>query len=271
MSTEVKKYLSFFRIRFVNGLQYRTAAYAGIATQFAWGTMRILLFRAFYQANPAAFPMDFQALASYVWLEQAFLALFSTWTFDNDIFAMIQNGNIAYELTRPLDLYGMWFTKNLSLRVSRAVLRCFPILIVAAFLPAPYGMALPGDFMCFAAFLITAVLGTCMVVSFVMLVYIATFYTLNPLGVRMIAVSLTDILSGSVLPLPFFPDAVRRVIELTPFGFMINLPLRVYSGDIAGGELIRGVVLQLVWLAVLVLVGKLWMRHSLKKVVVQGG
>ncbi|AGI39710.1 hypothetical protein Clst_1656 [Thermoclostridium stercorarium subsp. stercorarium DSM 8532] len=36
----MKKYISFFRIRFINGLQYRSAAYAGIMTQFAWGSMR---------------------------------------------------------------------------------------------------------------------------------------------------------------------------------------------------------------------------------------
>ena len=32
----MKKYLSFFRLRFITGLQYRTAALAGIATQFFW-------------------------------------------------------------------------------------------------------------------------------------------------------------------------------------------------------------------------------------------
>ena len=37
-------YGSFFRLRFINGLQYRAAAYAGVATQFAWGFMEILLF-----------------------------------------------------------------------------------------------------------------------------------------------------------------------------------------------------------------------------------
>ena len=43
----MKKYWSFFRIRFLNGLQYRAAAYAGIATQFFWGVMLILMSRAF--------------------------------------------------------------------------------------------------------------------------------------------------------------------------------------------------------------------------------
>lgn len=266
-----RKYISFFRIRFINGLQYRTAAYAGIATQFAWGTMRILMFRAFYQADPGAFPMDFQALSCYVWLEQAFLALFAPWSFDNDIFAMIRDGSIAYELTRPVDLYGMWFTKNLALRVSRAVLRCVPILIVAAFLPAPYGMTLPADPVSFVMFLVTGALGACVVVSFMMMIYIACFHTLNPQGIRIIAISVTDILSGSVIPLPFLPDGIRFAVELTPFGYMMNLPLRVYSGDIAGAEMLWGTALQVVWLFVMTVLGRLWMKRSLKKIVVQGG
>ena len=40
------------------GLQYRAAALAGIVTQFAWGFLEILMFRAFYRADASAFPMD---------------------------------------------------------------------------------------------------------------------------------------------------------------------------------------------------------------------
>lgn len=68
----MKKYLSFFRLRFSMGLQYRTAALAGVITQFVWGFMEIMIFRAFYQADAAAFPMSLSATASYVWLQQAF-------------------------------------------------------------------------------------------------------------------------------------------------------------------------------------------------------
>ena len=35
----MKKYLSFFRLRFNTGLQYRAAALAGIVTQFFWGCL----------------------------------------------------------------------------------------------------------------------------------------------------------------------------------------------------------------------------------------
>ena len=54
------------------------AALAGLATQFAWGFMELLAFSAFYRADPTAFPMSFEQTVSYIWLQQAFLALFMT-------------------------------------------------------------------------------------------------------------------------------------------------------------------------------------------------
>lgn len=267
----MKKYLSFFRIRFIYGLQYRAAAYAGIATQFAWGFMEILLFNAFYKENPKSFPMEFSQLASYVWLQQAFLALFMSWYFDNEIFMTITSGNIAYELSRPMDLYGIWFAKNLAVRLSRAVLRCMPILLVAFFLPEPYGIAPPVSFFGFIMFIITTALGLLCIVALGMLVYISVFYTMSPLGVRMVAISLTEFLSGALIPLPFLPEKLMKIISLTPFASMQNLPFRIYSGNIAGMEMVRGVLLQIFWVTALILTGRLWMAKALKKVVVQGG
>src|SRR5699024_5496769 len=94
----MRKYLAFFRLRFSMGLQYRAAAVAGIVTQFFWGAMELLAFRAFYQADPGAFPMSLQATASYVWMQPAFLALFAAWMFATEIFQCLRDGSVAYEL-----------------------------------------------------------------------------------------------------------------------------------------------------------------------------
>lgn len=124
----MRKYQAFFRIRFINTLQYRSAAIAGMATQLAWGLMEILAFHAFYQADPSAFPMTFQQTVSYVWLQQAFLSLFMLWFFEAEIFNTITTGSIAYELVRPMNLYNRWFCQSAANRLAKAVLRCGPIL-----------------------------------------------------------------------------------------------------------------------------------------------
>lgn len=267
----MRRYLSFFRIRFLNGLQYRTAAYAGIATQFAWGFMSLLMFSAFYKTKPEAFPMEFSQVSSYIWLQQAFLALYMVWFLETDIFSAISNGNIAYELCRPINLYNMWYAKNLASRFSKAVLRCLPILLIAFFLPKPYGLSLPGNITTLLAFLLSMSLGVLVVIGICMLIYIATFYTLSPMGVRIVAISFIDFLSGAVIPLPFLPDKIRFVLQLLPFASMQDIPFRVYSGHITGSDRVIGILLQLFWLVFLITLGKLFMKNALKKIVVQGG
>jgi ABC-2 type transport system permease protein len=87
----------------------------------------------------------------------------------------------------------------------------------------------------------------------------------------MVALSLTEILSGAIIPLPFLPDKVRQIFELLPFASMQNLPLRIYIGDITGKEMLIGMAVQIFWLVILLFAGRAWMKKALKRVVVQGG
>ena len=267
----LRKYWSVFRIRFNAGLQYRAAAWGGIVTQFFWGFLNILLFKAFYDADPAAFPMTMEETAAYVWLRQAFFSLFCSTRFDNSLFESIVSGGVAYELARPVDLYGLWYSKSLAIRFSDASLRMLPILAVAMLLPAPYGLRLPPDLPTFFATLFSVFLATLVICATAMFVYILTFYTMQPRGLRVIYFSIVDLLSGSLLPLPFFPDAVRRWLEKTPFAASTDIPLRIYSGNIPAGEVLGNIILQLFWLAAMVLLGKLAMSRALRRTVIQGG
>ncbi len=267
----MRKYLAFFRLRFSASLQYRAAALAGVVTQFVWGAMEILMFRAFYQTDPTAFPMSFHATASYVWMQQAFLSLFMAWMMENEIFDAITGGNIAYELCRPINIYRMWFARSIANRFAKALLRCMPILAVTVFLPTPYGLMLPANPAAFLLFFLTLFLGVGVTVAFCMLIYMVSFFTISSTGVRMVATSLVEFFSGAVIPLPFFPDGIRSFMELLPFASMQNVPLRIYSSDLAGTPMYRAIALQIFWLTALILTGELLNMLAMKKVTVQGG
>ncbi len=267
----MKKYISFFKLRFINGLQYRGAALAGIATQFAWGALQILMYKAFYIEHSSSFPMGLSELSTYIWLQQSFISLFMIWFMEGEIFNTITSGNITYELSRPMNIYNMWFARSVANRLARAILRCVPILLFAAFLPAPYGLSLPKSLGSFLLFIFTLVIAFLLAVAFCMIVYVTCFFTVSPMGIRMLAVSMGDLLSGSIVPLPFFPDKIRGFIELLPFASMQNTPLRIYSGNIAGEEAMKAVIVQLTWLVLLVLIGKSIEHKAMKKLTVMGG
>ncbi|MCM1244937.1 MAG: ABC-2 family transporter protein [Roseburia sp.] len=266
----MKKYLAFFRLHFTMGLQYRVAALAGVATQFAWGFLEILTFHAFYETAPEKFPMSLSATVSYVWLQQAFLAFFVVWMMENDIFQAIIDGNIAYELCRPIHIYNMWFSRSVANRIARAVLRCFPILILAVFLPESYGIGKPSG-TDLILFFITLFLGLMVVVAFCMLVYALAFFTISPEGLRILITSGVELLSGALIPIPFFPPGIRRVLEILPFASMQNVPLRIYGGSMSGEEIKRAVLLQVIWLVILIAGGKGLCRLAERKAIVQGG
>ncbi len=87
----------------------------------------------------------------------------------------------------------------------------------------------------------------------------------------MIAISGVEFLSGAVIPLPFFPDKIRHVLELLPFASMQNVPLRIYSGDLTGACMWQAVFLQVFWLAALTLAGEFLNMLAMKRITVQGG
>lgn len=264
-------YISLFKIRFVHNLQYRAAALAGLATQYAWGFMHILVMQAFYTENPNAFPMTFAQTADYIWLLQAFLALYIMWDYDPEILEAVRGGHIAYDLVRPVDLYARWFATTIARRVARAALRCAPILLVAFFLPEPIRLHPPESALSLLLFSVSTLLSVCVAASLTMLVYIAHFKLLSIMGLRVMLAAAMDLLGGFSIPIPFYPKVLQNILAWLPFAAMQNLPLRLYSGHIAGMQAVQGMALQVFWLIALLLAGQRLMDRQLRRVIVQGG
>lgn len=268
----MKKYLSFFSMRIRAGLQYRSAVAGAVFTQLPWGMMECLAYQTFQEADPGAFPMELSAVTAYMWLKEAFFVLFTVWgNTDQEIFDMILKGDIAYELCRPVSIYHMWFAKVSAGRIASASLRCIPILVFASLLPEPFRFTLPEDVPCGIFFVISMCLGIGVTVSFCMIVYVLAFFTISPNGLRMFFMSAVEFLSGSVIPIPFMPDAARKLMELLPFAGMMNAPFRIYSGDLTGVFLYRALGLQIFWLAVMVTAGRLLCKKAEQRIVIQGG
>jgi len=264
-------YLSYFKLRFITGLQYRAAAYAGLATQLFFGLVFVMVYLAFYDSSSGDTPMKIQELVSYLWLNQAFFSLVNMMYKDSEIFETIKNGNIAYELARPKKLYFIWFAKIIGQRLAMVTLRCLPILLISFFLPYPYKLGLPSSIGSFMLFLLTLMTGTILMTAIITLYPVLTLRTLNEKGIAQIFAALADVLSGLVVPIPFFPKFLQIISNYLPFRYVSDLPFRIYTGNIGISEGIMGLGLQIVWIFIVVFIGYFLTNKSLKRVVVQGG
>jgi ABC-2 type transport system permease protein len=231
-------------------LQYRAAAAAGLATQLFWGLIRVMIFEAFYASSTAAQPMTFAQVVTYVWLGQAAIRLL-VWRGDAEVEQMIRTGTVAYELTRPVDLYWLWYARSIAGLTAPTVLRAVPMLLLAGLL---LGMQPPASAAAGAACVLA--MAVLLAAALATLVTVSLLWTICGEGASRLLPATAWCLSGMILPLPFFPGWMQPVLYALPFRGMMDVPFRIYIGHIGPGEYLAAMAHQAGWTAGLILLGR---------------
>ena len=248
-------------------LQYRAAALAGFATQLFWGLMRAMIFTAFFHSTTAVQPMTLPETINYIWLGQALLILLP-WNWDTDVAQSIRTGNVAYELVRPVDLYGLWYCRSLAMRTAPVFLRAAPMFVVAGLV---FGLDAPPSWAAAGALAVSA-LGAVLVSSAITtLLCISLFWTISGEGIIRLIPSAAMLFSGLIVPLPLFPEWAQPLLNALPFRGIMDVPFRLYMGHLPPQYLPGLVAHQLAWTAGLVWLGRWLLARGLRRVVVQGG
>ena len=95
--------------------------------------------------------------------------------------------------------------------------------------------------------------------------------TLDNRGVNAVITFLILFLCGNILPLTLFPDRWQRFIQWQPFAQILDAPIRLYTGEYALRGFPQIALMQVFWIVLLVLIGRMLWRHTLRRIVIQGG
>ena len=263
----MRSYLSAFRLRWKMELQYRGAMIGGIVCQVAFGLILIALYRALYASKPQMLPLNH--VVTYVWLQQAFFRMLLA--SDPDLLDKIRTGSIAYDLCRPLSLFGFYYARIMAQKITGSLMRAIPMLVFAALLPEGWGISLPATVPGLLLSVLALLLGLLCVSALENITMAFTMRTLDPRGVQAMLNLLMMTLSGNILPLTLFPDSWQKVITLLPYAQLLDAPIRLYTGDTPASEAVRILGIHAAWIVLLTALGvRLWNRHQ-QKIVLQGG
>ena len=263
----MKAYLSAFRMRLRLELQYRGAVLGVIVCQVFFGLILIAVYRALYAGKPQAVPLSH--ITSYVWLQQAFFRMLLA--SDPDLLDKIRTGSIAYDLCRPLNLYGFYYARILAQKLTGSLLRAVPMLVFAFLLPEGWGLALPASPAALLRSLAALALGLFCGSALENITMGFTMRTLDSRGMQAMLNMLMMTLSGNILPLTLFPDSWQRAITLLPYAQLLDTPIRLYTGEYALGAAPEALLIQAAWTLVLVLGGIFFWRTNQRKLIIQGG
>ncbi len=274
-AASLRSYRSVFAMRFMLMLQYRAAALAGFATQCWWGFIRVMVFAAFFHGASGRQPLSLPQVVSYIWLGQAFLTLMPWWG-DPEITEMVKTGNVSYERLRPLDTYFFWYARAMAWTTARMAPRAVLMFLFATMLVPALGLAdwrlrMPAGTEAAAMFVFAMIFAVLLSSAILMLVNILIVVMLTDRGPSALVSQLAAFFSGVILPLPFYPDRVQRFLLWQPFAGLMDIPFRIYVGNLAGAMALQGLFHAAAWTAVLVASGHWLMGRVMSRLQVQGG
>ena len=265
----MSSYFGLFKMTFKGELQYRAKAISGVVTQVFWGLMYIYLYTAF-MGGKVIEGFSISQMISYVWIGQAFFVLrFSD--LPKNCGKEIENGNVCYKFVRPVDLYNQWYAEHFGYKLSATLIRCLPLTVVAFLLPKNMRLMLPTSLSSFVLFATALLLGALITSAISMISVFLTFKTMSAKGTASIMNTICGVLGGMYVPLVFMPQSVQNVLNYLPFRFIMDLPARIYVGNIPPMEAIKFIGIAIGWLIALITIGKLLMKVAGKSTVIQGG
>lgn len=268
-------YFEFSRIGFVNILAFRLRYYTGILTYLVNVTVYYFIWRAVYGpgsatgAGPAAQIAGYDLAEMFTYVSVGWIIRSFYWnTIDQEMAYEVIEGKIAMQMIKPVSIQWMWVARAmgesafrlglLTLPTAIAVTLLFPVRLPASRTAATlFAVSVLGSFflMCAINFLI----GACAIRLKSILALIRAKYWL------------IELLSGLLIPLAFFPETARRVLEWLPFPHIASTPLQLYLGKLPPGPALTMLAVQWFWVIALLWLGKVWWDSSSRKLTIHGG
>ena len=120
-------------------------------------------------------------------------------------------------------------------------------------------------------FMITLILGIILQYFFAYLVGLLAFWLKTTSFVTWLMGAFIKLFGGSVIPLWFYPDLLRRIALCLPFRYFSFEPVSIYLGQTDPQAFLPTVCMQVFWIFVIYLLGRLLWSRAEKLVIVQGG
>ena len=98
------------------------------------------------------------------------------------------------------------------------------------------------------------------------------FYSESVWGLSMTKEIIVTFLSGALIPLQFFPEAIQQVLYWLPFQAIYHTPLMIFTRPDEGLDVyLPMMALQLFWAIVLFIAARLFYNQAVKVLRVAGG
>jgi len=263
----MSRYLAVTRAGFMLGFIYRFTFIFTVIGNVIYLGVAYYLWHSIYKHANVIHGMTFNETFLYVGLGSSVFVLLKTYT-DWFIHGDIREGTITNYLIKPLDVGTYFMFSSMGLFLFNVAVITIPTFLLLAFVFKVHFVVGPG-LIVFPISLFLAYLITFHIDYFIGLF---GFYTESVWGLSTTKEIIVSVLSGALIPLQFFPDAIRKVLLWLPFQAMYNTPITMITQPNRGWDIfVPMLAVQVFWVGVLFLGTKLFYAQAVKVLRISGG
>ncbi|HEU4566748.1 MAG TPA: ABC-2 family transporter protein [Marmoricola sp.] len=247
---------------------YRLAAFAGLVANVTFGFLKASILFATVRASGGQLQgYDVGSMSAYVWLSQGMLGMVNLYG-THELGERIRTGDIAVDVARPVDIQGAYLARFVGARVFTVIPRGLPSVAVGAL---TVGMTMPTSAQPYLLGLGSLLLGVAISFACVYAIHVLGFWLVETRGLQLFYMVVSGFFAGLFVPLPLFPSWLYDLAYATPFPSVMMTPVDVLSGRLVGAAAWHAVLVQVVWLAGTLLLGRMLTVAGLRRLEVQGG
>jgi ABC-2 type transport system permease protein len=268
----MRKYWHVINVGIQNNLTYRFNFLARTLFGLIPLIAVLYLWRTIYAAQGKGALVGTYTLAemiSYYLLATIVDALTAVQEDDWQIAADIKDGNISQFLLKPINYLGYRLCLFVSGRLTYLSVAVVPLTLFLLCLHQYF--VWPPTWTAFLCFLLTVVLTALLQFFMSYAMAMLAFWVLEVSTFIFILFAFEYLASGHLFPLDIVPRSVQQVLYLTPFPYQLYFPVSVYMGKAVGAELLRGLLIQVFWVAAAYGIARLMWQRGIRKYSAVGG
>lgn len=259
----MEKYIAILKVGFRQELTYKLQF---ILTRLR-NIIQILVFFFLWQSvlvgQDNLFGYTSSSIAVYTFLLIIIRSLVMT-TKANDVSGYVSSGELSNYLLKPINFFKYILVKDIPVRILNIIFSVVEISIL--FLLLKPNVFIQSDPLQVLFFVLSVLIASSIFFLILMISNAVPFWVPDMgWGAQfLVIVIFVEFLSGAFFPLDVFPSAIQSFLKLTPFPYIVFIPIKTYLGDITLFENFKNISIGLVWCFILLLLMRKTWKAGLK-------
>jgi ABC-2 type transport system permease protein len=274
-SKGLRKYGKIFRISLVERTTYRSDFFLSTLLRFLPMITTILLWEAIYAgAGSNGEPLQLAGFSLHQMIAYLLLVhisrMFSSMPgLAAGIARDIREGTLKKYLLQPIDMIAYLVSYRAAHKAAYIMTSALPYALLF-FLCRSYFDKFP-DFLTLLAFLLSLLLAFVVGFFFEAAIGMIGFWFLEVTSFLYIVNGISYFVSGQMFPLDLLPPFWVWLLKSLPFQYMAYFPAAVFVGKIKGSELVYGLIGEVVWAVIFIMLARWLYRRGLRRYSAYGG